>query len=283
MTEELKNKEKKAIERLKAFEPDNGYFLAYSGGKDGDTIKILAELAGVKFEAVHTLTSVDAPETVNYIKSQKNVKIRIPRDKNGKHITMWNLIPKKRIPPTRLMRYCCNMKESAGHGRLVVTGVRWSESTRRKEHAGLVKFMEKPKTTQKLAEEIGVDYRVTKQGGIVLNNDNDTARKMVEACYESRKTIINPIIDWEDEDVWKFLKYYGCKSNPLYECGFKRIGCVGCPMAGKIRKYEFERYPKYKDNYIKAFDRMLANRLKEGLEIRENWKTGEEVFNWWMG
>lgn len=56
-----------------------------------------------------------------------------------------------------------------------------------------------------------------------------TARKedpdgMVEHCYRTRKTMVNPIVDWTDEDVWEFLTHYGCKSNPLYECGFKRIG-----------------------------------------------------------
>lgn len=65
-----KLKEQKAIDRLKAFEPSDGYRLAYSGGKDSDCIKILAQLAGVKFEAVHNLTTVDAPETMRYIKSQ---------------------------------------------------------------------------------------------------------------------------------------------------------------------------------------------------------------------
>lgn len=49
MKTDLREKERVAIERLKAFEPEDGYFLAYSGGKDSDCIKILAHLAGVKF------------------------------------------------------------------------------------------------------------------------------------------------------------------------------------------------------------------------------------------
>jgi len=121
----LNEKVKKAIERLKLFEPEDGYHLAYSGGKDSDSIKILAELANVKFEAIYNLTSVDAPETVKYIKTQKDVKISIPRNKGGKHITMWNLIVKKGMPPTRFIRYCCkDLKESAGKSKVVVTGVR---------------------------------------------------------------------------------------------------------------------------------------------------------------
>lgn len=77
-------KEQKAIERLKTFEPTDGYYLAYSGGKDSDCIKILAQLAGVKFEAVHNLTTIDAPETVRYVQSQPDVRIDKAYDKNGK-------------------------------------------------------------------------------------------------------------------------------------------------------------------------------------------------------
>ena len=58
----LKEKEQKAIEALKMFEPeDEPYYLCYSGGKDSDVIRILAQLAGVKHEIHHNLTTVDAP------------------------------------------------------------------------------------------------------------------------------------------------------------------------------------------------------------------------------
>lgn len=85
-------KEKRAIEYLKAFEPVNEpYYLCYSGGKDSDCIRILAELAGVKHDTVHNLTTVDAPETVKYIKSIPNVQIDYPKR------SMWQLIVDKKI------------------------------------------------------------------------------------------------------------------------------------------------------------------------------------------
>ena len=265
--------EKKAIERLKAFEPADGYYLAYSGGKDSDCIKILAQLAGVKFEAVHNLTTVDAPETVRYIKSQPDVRIDYP------HISMWGLIVKKKFPPTRLARYCCQeLKEKGGQGKVIITGVRWAESTNRKNNSGVVSIIGKPKGTQKIAEELEAEYLITPKGGLILNDDNDTSRRMVEQCYRTRKTIVNPIIDWSDEDVWEFLKHYGCNSNPLYCDGKTRVGCIGCPMQSiKSRKEEFERYPKYKLNYIKAFERMLKTYDKT-----TNWQSGQDVFDWWM-
>lgn len=282
MNKDLKKKEQKAIERLKAFEPADGYFLAYSGGKDSDCIKILAQLAGVKFEAVHNLTTVDAPETVRYVKSQPDVRINKPHDRDGNPVTMWNLIVRKGTPPFRLSRYCCSeLKEPNGVGRIVVTGVRWAESPRRKEQSDVVKFIGKPKTTEKLAEELGVDYRVTKLGGIVLNDDNDINRRMVEQCYRTRKTMINPIVDWTDQDVWEFLNHYGCKSNPLYQCGYKRIGCIGCPMAGKRqREKEFAQYPAYKRAYIHAFDKMIEKRRADGKN--PIWANGQEAFDWWI-
>ncbi len=73
----LAEKERRAIERLKSFEPEEGYFLAYSGGKDSDCIKILAQIAGVKFKAVHSLTTVDAPETCSALLLRKS-RLRRP-------------------------------------------------------------------------------------------------------------------------------------------------------------------------------------------------------------
>lgn len=281
MRDSLIEKEKIAIERLKMFEPNANqepYYLAYSGGKDSDTIKILAQLAGVRYEAVNNHTTVDAPETVYYIRSQKDVKIEYPEK------TMWQLIVDKMIPPTRLARYCCaELKERGGEGRRVVTGVRWAESQKRKENADVLKLLKKTKDVIAKADEYGVDFRETRQGGVVLNSDNDKARELVEDCYLHHKVVINPIVDWSDDDVWEFLHHYGCRSNPLYECGYKRIGCIGCPMAANRRYKEFNDYPKYKFNYIKAFDRMLERRKERGLETDETWKSGKDVFKWWMG
>lgn len=187
-------KVQKAIARLKAFEPaDEPYYLCYSGGKDSDCIRILADLAGVKHDIVHNLTTVDAPETVRYIKSIPNVQIEMPK------YSMWQLIEKKKMPPTRLMRYCCDeLKEKGGKGRIKVTGVRWAESSNRNNNQSLVTIVGKPKATIALAEELQAEYERTPKGGLILNTDNDENRRMVEQCYRTTSTLVNPIIDWTD-------------------------------------------------------------------------------------
>jgi phosphoadenosine phosphosulfate reductase len=273
-------KEKRAIEYLKSFEPETEpYYLCYSGGKDSDCIRILASLAGVKHDIVNNHTTVDAPETVRYIRSIPNIQIEYPKK------TMWQLIEEKGMPPTRLVRYCCSeLKEHGGKGRVKVTGVRWAESAKRAESSGLVKVIGKPKTVERIADEMGLDGRKSLQGGYVLNDDNDASRRFVEMCYRTTSTMVNPIVDWSDEDVWEFLKHYGCKSNPLYECGYKRIGCIGCMNASCAnRKRAFAMYPKYKENYIRAFDRMLKRRVEKGLPIPDMWQDGQQVFKWWIG
>ena len=280
----LKEKELQAIDRLKTFEPtDEPYFLCYSGGKDSDVIRILADLAGVKHEVHHNLTTVDAPETIQYIKSIPSVIIDKARYADGSHKTMWNLIPINRMPPTRIGRYCCReLKEQGGKGRLKVTGVRWAESKNRKDNQGGVTIIGKPKTVQKQLTEDNLSFQLTNKGGAVLNLDNSDNRRAVEFCYRTTTTLINPIIDWTDSDVWEFLNHYGCKSNPLYQCGQGRIGCVGCPLGGyKSMKRELQLYPKYKENYIRAFDRMIKARKENGLKVV--WNTGEEVLHWWVG
>lgn len=258
------NKVDIAIQRIRSFEPlTNGffntpYYVAYSGGKDSDCIRILCELAGVKFDLVHNHTTVDAPETVRYVRSIPDIIIDYP------DISMWKLIIKKRMPPTRLVRYCCeHLKERGGQGRLVVTGVRRAESAKRKNRSSL------EIVTQQFKDKI------------VLNADNVENRKLFEACTIQGKRVLNPIVDWTDADVWEFLHYYDCQSNPLYQCGYNRIGCIGCPMAGIHGvKRDFDRYPKYKENYIRAFQRMLDKSHLDG--IVTSWITGQEVFDWWV-
>lgn len=278
------NKEKIAIERLKAFEPETEpYYLCYSGGKDSDVIRILAQLAGVKYEIHHNLTSVDAPETVRYVKSIPNVIIDIPHDKNGNRVTMWSLIVKHGFPPTRIMRYCCSeLKEQGGKSRMKITGVRAAESVNRAKKAGIIKIIGKPKTVQKVAESFGADYKISDAGGLVMNMDNDENRRLVEHCYRTTVTMLNPILDWTDADVWEFLNHYNCKSNPLYYCGQNRIGCIGCPIqSSKGQINDFNRYPKYKELYIRAFDRML--KAHSNKECYYSWKNGFDVFDWWTG
>lgn len=247
-----------------------------SGGKDSPVVKELALRSGIPFEIMHNHTTADAPETVRFVRSEAKrfeelgikYTINMPTYK-GQRTSMWSLIPQKLIPPTRMVRYCCSvLKETGGSGRFIATGVRWDESNSRKNNRGIY---------ERLAAK--------KENKIILNNDNDDRRMLFENCRLKAKRVVNPIVDWKDDDVWQFLEDAKAPVNPLYAEGWCRVGCVGCPMAGKkVREAEFIRWPKYKDLYIKAFDNMLKERERRG-KLEGSWRMGGrgiDVFNWWM-
>ena len=268
----------RSIERLSAFEPKEGYYLAFSGGKDSVVIKALADMAGVKYDAHYNATTVDPPELVRFIKCKHpDVKIEKPE------IPMIKLIVKKRMPPTRIFRYCCAYyKEDASKGRVAVTGARWAESVARRRNQGLVTVMRGGKA-KRAADETGADYRQTAGGGIVMNDDNSEARRTVEMCYRTNKTLVNPIVDWTDEDVWEFIHEYNVPYCRLYDEGWTRLGCIGCPMGGADHMIkEFERWPAVKNMYLRAFEDMLEGRKRDGLKTMM-WETPEDVMSWWTG
>lgn len=250
--------------------------ITYSGGKDSDTLLHLAEISGIPFEVLHSLTTADAPQTVYHVRDTfkrfelKGIKCMIDKhiQPDGSRITMWNLIPKKLIPPTRLVRYCCAvLKEGGGKDRFIATGVRWDESAARKKNRGALEVIASKKNNS-----------------LILSNDNTEDRQLFESCQMKGKRVCNPIIDWKTDDVLDYCQTECICMNPLYECGFKRVGCVGCSLGGNASmKREFAMFPKYKNAYIKAFERMIERRKQLGKQINMYWgTTAVDIFHWWM-
>lgn len=118
-----------AIERICEFEPPEGYYGAFSGGKCSSVLKHVVEEAGVRVDWHFNKTTVDPPEVTRFIiENYPEVARESPE------ITMWKLIEKKGFPPTRRIRYCCQyLKERGGKDRRVLTGIRWAESHRRRQ------------------------------------------------------------------------------------------------------------------------------------------------------
>ena len=278
------DKEHKAIERIKmASEMSIHHYgkplvCTYSGGKDSDVMLELFKRSGIPFEVHNSHTTADAPQTVYHIREvfreleMQGVKSSIDyhRKPNGSVTTMWNLIPKNGIPPTRIARYCCSeLKETGCENRMISTGVRWAESVSRASREAFETIGRTKKDAVFVSDEK------------MLISDNDERRRLFERCELKAKTVVNPIIDWTDNEIWDFINQEKININVLYQCGYDRVGCIGCPMARRRkRKREFSDFPKYEQAYIKSFRRMLEVRKEKGLETK--WKTGEEVFLWWI-
>jgi phosphoadenosine phosphosulfate reductase len=251
-----------AIERIKTFEPSDGYYVAFSGGKDSIAVAEITKMSGAKFELWHAHTTLDTPEVVRFIRTEyPQCNIVKPE------LSIWKLMIKKGFPPTHKIRYCCDkLKEPGGKGRTVITGVRWAEGTRRKKLRGIME----------------VERRSGEKRIIYRNVDNDNARKMIESCTRFRKHVLNPIVDWTDDEVWEFIRQRNLKWPTPYDTGYTRVGCIGCPMkSAKKRWIDFARYPTYKIVFIQTFQKIIDQRRGTDRELL-NWKTGEELFDWWM-
>lgn len=266
--------------------------VTYSGGKDSDLLLEVAKASGEPFEVHNGHTTADAPQTVYHIREkfkeleEKGIKcvIEYPSYK-GKPVTLWSLIPLKLMPPTRRVRYCCAvLKEQGCAERVIATGVRWAESVQRSERKQFETITPKKKDKTGYNEKSG-DYEqlslFEETSEIMLQNDNDARRKVIEHCRLKNKVAINPIIQMTDRDVWDILHWQKVKYNVLYDMGYDRVGCIGCPMAGRCkREQEFRDFPAYKTAYIRAYDRMIEVRKQNGLETE--WESGQEVFEWSM-
>lgn len=84
-----------ALRRIKLHEPPEGYYVAFSGGKDSCVILDLVKRAGVKFSAHLNITTVDPPEVLKFVR-QNYPEVTMEKPK----ISMKKLIEKKGILPT---------------------------------------------------------------------------------------------------------------------------------------------------------------------------------------
>lgn len=266
----IRDKSEIALERIRfmavhAERLYGGYSINISGGKDSIIITDLAIRSGVQIRKFQTAwTGLERPETVYFLRQEKArieglgyaVDFVIPKNKDGNRITMWKLIARHGFP-TRHMRFCCQeLKESIGSNSYIITGIRWAESLRRKK-------------TRNLHEQANLQF--------MTNSDNEMERRLTEHCLRKRKYILNPIIEWTDDEVWEYIRERNLPYNPLYDQGYKRVGCIGCCM--RSNKAELEALPRWAALYKKAGQRYLEETVKH--RTGNKWDI-DTYYTWWV-
>lgn len=264
MRESLKKKIEYSIELLRKSEkmtirldPENGFYLAFSGGKDSQALYHIAQMAGVKFKAHMNLTSVDPPEVIRFVKKQyPDVELIKPK------MSIYDMALKKHILPTMRLRWCCaEFKEMSGAGKVTLIGIRKEESARRSKR-----------------EEVSTNIK-GKRTEETFDQWSEHQEKMVTCVGGKDKILVSPIIHWTERDVWEFLndvvKVPHCK---LYDEGYTRIGCILCPMSNRKSKLrDIERFPHAKRRWIQTIEKLI----KEGY-INNNFDDAEFGFEWWI-
>lgn len=243
-----------------SYDQEDGFYLAFSGGKDSQALLHMAQLAGVKFRAHMNLTSVDPPEVIRFVRTNyKEVELIKP------HKSIFQMAVEKQILPTQRVRWCCaEYKEMAGAGKVTLIGIRHKESSRRakrneveisnRKFSGSLDDFEEYRQEQKAKR---ARRRSKKDGVNITNADNEQTL----GCINGKESLlISPIINWSERDVWEFLNdVVSVPHCSLYDEGWKRIGCIGCPMSSRKQKlFEIKRYPHVKRNWIKAIKAIRA-------------------------
>lgn len=221
-------------ERLALSMSDDGFWLAFSGGKDSQVLYHLALMSGVKFKAHMSLTSIDPPEVIRFVrKNYPEVEMIKPK------MSIYNLAIKKRMLPTMRFRWCCaDFKETAGVGHVTLIGIRKAESARRAK--------------RQIIEQVNTDPKKRKQWNFDQFSQHEES--MVQCMGNGKEKIVfSPILYWTDDDVWTFLNANHIEHCSLYDNGYTRIGCILCPMSSfKQKNKEIKDYPHVKRSWIKA-------------------------------
>lgn len=247
-----------------------------------------------EFEVQNSHTTLDAPQTVYHIREvfkrleEKGIKTFIFNSPtpDQSQLTIWDLMLKQKYPPTRLARYCCaSLKECTTPNRLVAIGVRADESNGRKNR-DVFGIKSKEKATRyyysldhvkEVFEEAIEDAQDQK---VPLNTISPWDCTFIRKAKEKKEEMVNPIYDWTEKDVWDFIEDRHIKVCDLYAMGYKRVGCVGCPLGGRNHQQTgFADFPKYAQAMRKTIDRIFEKRKAEGKA--DTWQSGEEMWLWW--
>lgn len=234
--------------------PEEGLWIAYSGGKDSECVLALVKQAEVKFTAYYNVTGIDAPDSIRFIReNHPEVNFIHPKRNYIQLVEFAGL-------PTMQRRFCCDkIKENTGAGHVVVTGVRAQESKKRQQLSE-VKLYSRRRPNRNRDNTKNIDEVIESQHQCIQGKD---------------RLMVHPIFQWSETDVWQYIAMNNLPINPMYS-KVGRVGCMYCPFAQtkQIEMYE-KLYPIYRKRLLVAIKRNLTKSNKV------MFKDEEECFDWW--
>lgn len=177
-------------------------FVSFSGGKDSTATSslVMTALGNPKILHIFGDTTLEFPQTMEYVqrfkKNHKTTPVISSKNKEKNFYDLCRVVG----PPSRVMRWCCTVFKTGSITRKI-------ESL----------FKDKK-------------HIVTFYG---IRRSESTSRSKYDRESDSPKitkqTVVSPIIDWFDFDVWLYLLTTGTDFNDAYRLGYARVGCWCCP------------------------------------------------------
>lgn len=254
------------------YDPEDGFYNTFSGGKDSQVLFHIVKMAGVKFKTHMSLTSVDPGDVIRFVKTEYSSVVR-----HKPKLSIFQKAIERQILPTMRVRWCCaDFKESAGAGKVTLIGIRAEESARRaRRHEVEVSSKKFSGNLEEFEEwsksEIGRKQKKMKRK---LNEDEFSVKSDNEVrCINGKDSIlISPIFDWTEKDVWYFLNnVIKAPYCSLYDEGYTRIGCILCPMSNaKSKLRDIKHFPHVKRNWIEAIKAIRRGGIQRRIYLVEH-------------
>ena len=165
-----------------------------SFGKDSMVILHLARQVDPNIKVISVMTNFKSPETFEY-------KERMTKDWNLNIDTYMSsvIVPKTmaKVDPDE----CCRILKVEPTKRALAKLDAWITGLRRTEG------------------RTRTDYMPIEKGKIVLSEESLRIKNIVK---------INPILDWTEVDIWKYMAIHQIPPHPWYALGYRSIGCAQC-------------------------------------------------------
>lgn len=258
---------RKAAKIAPMYDDEGFLWLGFSGGKDSQALYHIAQLAGVKFKAFFSPTSVDPPEVIRFIRKNYPEVEFTPLKKS-----IYSEFLKRKCLPSMKIRWCCaEFKEKGGANKVVLVGVRNSESVKRSKRKEVEVTDHKFSGDFDGFNEWSEKRRIKKQKKLAkdkaqFDQFSEHKEQMVTCINGKDKIVVSPIIHWSEDDVWEFLNdVVRVPHCELYDKGRTRIGCIMCPMSKKSQILkDIEEYPHVYEKWIKAIMQIRKEALFNG-------------------
>lgn len=232
--------------------PIEDMMVSFSGGKDSTVTSHLVNRALGSNKVLHVFgdTTLEFPTTYEYKKrfpkNEESLGVRVLSAKNREK--NFEELCEVVGPPSRVMRWCCTVFKTGAIQKTIAsafkdkTNILTFYGIRRSESASRSKY-----------------------------------ERESESPKISKQTVVSPIIDWTDFDVWLYLLTTGIDFNDAYRLGYSRVGCWCCPNNGAWSEFlskvhMYEQYAHWRELLV-DFARKIGKPDAENYVDDGKWKA----------